>query len=360
MYDQNGALIGISYQNGTAASYGYDQNRRLKELQVAAGGQTLFGQDYRHDAANNITEIIDKLTNQVKTYQYDQKNQLTMATTPGTFLENEATPGIYGYRAGDYLGTSALDFAANPQAMVSLDYHSSSIGLDFGTTASGVKKLVLTPDAAHNAHRIEAHTIDLYVSSDNLLYTPVSRADWMFVKEDDGTVVITLKEKLATRYLKIHVLFDDRDQDFNPVNKATFLNQLAATLQVYQEGDTRTEEYEYDAEGNRTFARLQLVRTLQYYYEYYPNSNRLKSDGKYEYTYDANGNLITKEKIRRNPSEPEEKWEYTYDLLNRLVVVVKNGSVVAEYGYDPEGYRVVKKARGEMIHYVFEGTEPIY
>ena len=206
----------------------------------------------------------------------------------GTFLESEATPGNVGYRAGDYLGTGVLDFGVSPQAVVSLDYHSSSIGLDFGTTAPGVKKIVLTPDAAHSTHRIEAYTLDLYVSADNLLYTSVPREGWAFVKEADGTVTITLKERLATRYLKIHVLFDDRDQDFNPVNKATFLNQLAATLQVYQEGDTRTEEYEYDAEGNRTFARLQLVRTLQYHYEYYPNSNRLKSDGKYEYTYDAN------------------------------------------------------------------------
>lgn len=48
---------------------------------------------------------------------------------------------------------------------------------------------------------------------------PVPREGWEFVKEDDGTVVITLKERMATRYLKIHVLFDDRDQDFNPVNK---------------------------------------------------------------------------------------------------------------------------------------------
>lgn len=107
-------------------------------MQVTVDGQTLFGQDYRYDAASNITEIIDKLTNQVKTYQYDQKNQLTMATTPGTFLESEATPGNVGYRAGDYLGTAALDFGVSPQAVVSLDYHSSSIGLDFGTTAPAI------------------------------------------------------------------------------------------------------------------------------------------------------------------------------------------------------------------------------
>lgn len=34
--------------------------------------------------------------------------------------------------------------------------------------------------------------------------------------------------------------------------------------------------------------------------------------------------------------------------------------MVTEYAYDPEGFRVVKKAKGETIHYVFQGMEPIF
>ncbi len=243
--------------------------------------------------------------------------------------------------------------------MISLDYHSSSIGLDFGIAASGIKKIVLTQDPAHRVHRLGSITLNLYLSVDNLLYTPVPKEDWEFTKDDKGVITLTLKERIATRYLKLHVLFDDRDQDFAPVDKATFLNELAGMLKVYQEADARTEEYGYDEEGNRSYVKLQLIRTFQYQQEYYPNSNRLKSDGIYQYAYDANGNLISKEKVERDPYEPEEKWAYTYDLLNRLIKVEKNGILVAEYGYDPDGFRVVKKARGETIHYVFEGTEPI-
>ena len=40
--------------------------------------------------------------------------------------------------------------------------------------------------------------------------------------------------------------------------------------------------------------------------------------------------------------------------------MTKNGTIVSEYEYDPEGLRVVKKAKGQTIHYVFEGTEPIF
>jgi RHS repeat-associated protein len=43
-----------------------------------------------------------------------------------------------------------------------------------------------------------------------------------------------------------------------------------------------------------------------------------------------------------------------------LIEITKNGNIVAEYAYDPEGFRVVKKAKGETTHYVFQGTEPIF
>ncbi len=58
--------------------------------------------------------------------------------------------------------------------------------------------------------------------------------------------------------------------------------------------------------------------------------------------------------------EGVEYWQYRYDLLNRLVEVKKNGTIVAEYGYSPDGLRQVRVANGVTTHYVFEGTEPIF
>ncbi|MGE5607556.1 MAG: RHS repeat-associated core domain-containing protein [Bacteroidota bacterium] len=43
-----------------------------------------------------------------------------------------------------------------------------------------------------------------------------------------------------------------------------------------------------------------------------------------------------------------------------MIELTKNGTIIAEYAYDPEGLRVVKRAKGETTHYVFEGTEPIF
>ena len=250
-----------------------------------------------------------------------------------------------------------------------LDYYSSSIGIDFGGIAPGVKKIELVPDKDYAIHRINENTIALYVSTDNLNYTLIPRTDWEYQKDDKGVITLTLKEKLATRYLKLHVKYDERGRNFEPVNKATFLNEIAKMLRVYQEAESRTEEYQYDAAGNRKITRVTLAQTAEFASLYYTNSDRLKTDGKYAFAYDNAGNMIKKGNVFEisgdtvnftTSGEGVEYWEYEYDLLNRLIKVTKNGTIVAEYAYDPEGLRVVKRAKGETTHYVFEGTEPIF
>jgi len=112
-----------------------------------------------------------------------------------------------------------------------------------------------------------------------------------------------------------------------------------------------------------------LVQVEQHQSLYYSNSDRLKTDGKNAYAYDDAGNVVKKGNrftisgdsvTFTTAGEGVEYWTYKYDLLNRLIQVKKNGTIVAEYEYDPEGLRVVKKAHGETVHYVFEGLEPIY
>jgi hypothetical protein len=120
--------------------------------------------------------------------------------------------------------------------MVSLDYNSSSIGVDFGTTVSAVKQIKVIPDKAYQTHRIVERTLDLYTSSDNVAYTIIPKAKWTFVKDDNGVITVTLKDRTAARYLKVHVKFDDRDTKFKAKDKATFLNEFAKMLRVVRKG----------------------------------------------------------------------------------------------------------------------------
>jgi hypothetical protein len=120
--------------------------------------------------------------------------------------------------------------------MLRLDYNASSIGIDFGTAVSGVKQLRVLPDKAYQTHRIVERTLDLYTSSDNITYTVIPKSKWNFTKNSRGVITITLTERLAARYLKVHVKFDDRDTKFKARDKATFLNDFAKMLRVVRKG----------------------------------------------------------------------------------------------------------------------------
>ncbi|NLY74435.1 MAG: hypothetical protein GX075_03950, partial [Firmicutes bacterium] len=324
-YNIDGSVQSLTYANGASAVYNYDPLiSRLSQLKVTVAGQELLNLSYTYDEISNIKTITDN--GKLKTYEYDKNNQLTKAVTSGNFLETTPTPGTAALKTNDVLGNGILEFTPILSGLMGLDYYASSIGIDFGMVAPGVKKIELVPDKDYATHRINENTIALYVSTDNLNYTLIPRTDWEYQKDDQGVITLTLKEKLATRYLKLHVKYDERGRNFEPVNKATFLNEIAQMLRVYQEAETRTEEYQYDAAGNRKFTRVTLVQTAEFESLYYTNSDRLKTDGKYAFAYDNAGNMVKKgntfeisgDTVTFTISgEGVEYWEYEYDLLNR-------------------------------------------
>ena len=105
-------------------------------------------------------------------------------------------------------------------------------------------------------------------------------------------------------------------------------------------GATGEPAYTYDANGNRTMTG----------YSTGPN-NELLSDGTYNYTYDAEGNCVT----RTNISD-QSVTDYTWDNRNRLVKVVQLGNAtdsVVEYTYDAFNRWV-----GETIYSADPDTNP--
>ena len=368
-YNDDDTLQKIDYANGVITNFTYDAAGRLQDLTANGVGTGVMEQHYTYDdQTNNIKTINDGKT--TKTFTYDANNQLTRSVTPGKFMESDPTPGTYGIKKGDYLGAKMMDFTPVLTAMMGLDYNSSSIGIDFGAVAPGIKKIQIIPDGKFRAHRITQRSLDLYTSGDNSTYTVLSRSNWSFVADSEGVITIILKESVATRYLKIHVKFDERDSGFTAKNKATFLNDLAKMLRIYQEASSRTEEFHYDAAGNRKDQIITLIRSNTYSSSYYTNSDRLKTDGKFAFVYDEAGNLVKKGNTFKisgdtvtytaTSGDGVEYWQYTYDLLNRLTKVSKNGTVISDYEYSPDGLREVKRGSSGTIHYVFEGTEPIF
>lgn len=365
-YDDDGLLKSLTLANNVTTSFDYDGNRRLQNLNVT-GNQDIIKFNFMYDLAGNITKIYNGITSQDYRYDYYDNNQLKTAITPGSFLEEAS--GRVGYKPADYLGQKSLDFSILQTAFMSLDYNASSIGLDFGVKVTNIKKIQLTPDASYQNHHLAKEAFTIYFSDDNSTYTLLPPGGWEYSAGDKGVINITLKDPASARYVKIHAKCDDRDGDNNPAGNPQFINELAGIVKVYQGVNEQKEEYQYDAAGNRIKLIVILVQSKVYDSAYYSNSDRLKTDGRFAFIYDSAGNLVAKgntftingEQVSISTTGPGvEYWEYKYDLLNRLIEVRKNESIVANYEYDPDGLRVVKKTNTDTIHYVFEGTEPIF
>ena len=80
-------------------------------------------------------------------------------------------------------------------------------------------------------------------------------------KKENGLLEIVLDMPTEARFLKVHSLYDERDEDFNPVNKSEFNNLPQELIRVYYQVKTRIEEYAYDVrreqkdgDGHSTFA----------------------------------------------------------------------------------------------------------
>ena len=120
------------------------------------------------------------------------------------------------------------------------------------------------------------------------------------------------------------------------------MTRLYQLTQVTQ-GATTTESYSYDAVGNR----LSSLGMSPYIYN---SSNELTSTPSATFTYDGNGNTLTK-------TDSAGTTQYTWDFDNRLTSVMLPGSSgVVTFKYDPSaaGFRKVHLGVG-TTNYLYDG-----
>jgi RHS repeat-associated protein len=132
----------------------------------------------------------------------------------------------------------------------------------------------------------------------------------------------------------------------NRTSKTNYLNGITSNygydaiyelLQVTQGGST-TENYSYDAVGNR----LSSTGVPTYSYN---SSNELTSNSSGGYTYDNNGNTLTDASGK----------SYTWDFENRMVSAVVPGTGTVNFKYDPFGRRIQKSSPVGTTNYLYDG-----
>ncbi|WP_150111759.1 RHS repeat-associated core domain-containing protein [Oscillatoria nigro-viridis] len=124
-------------------------------------------------------------------------------------------------------------------------------------------------------------------------------------------------------------------------------NQL--TVADHSNSNKPDESFGYDANGNRNSSGYQAG-----------TNNRLNSDGKYNYTYDDEGNLISRTEIATN-----KVTEYQWDYRNRLAGVVDKdaaGNAVQNVGfkYDSQNRRISKKVGNAETRFVYDRDNVLF
>jgi RHS repeat-associated protein len=138
----------------------------------------------------------------------------------------------------------------------------------------------------------------------------------------------------------------------NRTSKLNHLNSVTETYaydaiyqltQVVQNSTTTTEAYSYDKVGNR----LSTVADSGWTYN---NSNQLTSRPGVSYTYDNNGNTLTK-------TDASGTTQYAWDYENRLSSVTLPDQSVVTFKYDPMGRRIQKASASGTTNYLYEGAD---
>src|SRR5262249_13060289 len=106
---------------------------------------------------------------------------------------------------------------------------------------------------------------------------------------------------------------------------------------------TLTEDYGYDAVGNRTSAIGDPVWT-------YNDRNELQSRSGATFGYDPNGNQSSR-------TDASGNWVFDWNVENELKRVTKNGAEVARYTYDAVGRRVSRTVAPNVYKYLYDGPD---
>ena len=380
-YDDADRLLSVTDANTGVTQYAYDSENNLTSITDALLRTTSFVYDsqrrliqttfpstkteiYRYDAVGNRTSKTDRKAHTIN-YSYDELNRLTKKTYPDTstvaltfdaanrLTKAQDPTGTYTftYDNMDRLTNASTVYASLPAKTFSVtqayDAGSNRTSLtepnngSISYTYDVLNRLTTLKDFNRNSFTFAYDALGRTTSlgrpnAVNSTYQYDAVSNLLSVLHQKGTTTIdggTYSYDAA----------GNRTTKTNKLNNSTSnyaydsLYQLTGVTQ----GSSTTEAYTYDAVGNRlTSAALPAYS--------YNASNELLNAGPASYTYDDNGNVLTK-------TDSTGTTSYTWDFENRLASVKLPSGSTTTFKYDPFGRRIQK---GSSI-YVYDGSNLI-
>ncbi|MGR3278684.1 FG-GAP-like repeat-containing protein [Acaryochloris marina NIES-2412] len=324
-YDAVDNLIGMTDRNGRQFEYTYDDlDRQMEGIWLDATGNPIRTFSYTYDAADQLTAVSDPYS--AYTYTYDLAGRLIT-------VDNAGTPGVpnvlltYTYDAVNNMLTVTDTIEGQESGLEAYTYDALDRVIRLTQSGNGVAEKRV--DFAYDvASQMTGSTRFADLAGTQL----VAQSDYTFdlagrltnlTHSRDSVVIADYRWDYDAANRIIRFTSPDGTSDYNYDDR----NQITRSDHSYQDD----EAYSYDNNGNRTNPGYETG-----------GNNRLLSDGTYTYTYDGEGNRITRTEIATG-----EVTEYTWDYRNRLTDVVtkdSTGNVIqdVEYGYDVYDRRIEK------------------
>ena len=334
---------------------------------------TLLESYLYYDAANNLTSKIDR-KNQTITYTYDQLNRLTQKAYPDSSTVNYTydndsrltqvtdSTGTYQFTF-DNMGrltstTTSYAFLTGRNFTTAYAYDAASNRTGFTDPESGS-----TTYAYDTLNRLQSLTPpSAFTSAGNFgfSYDALSRRTGLTRPNSVNTTYSydNLSRLLSVTHAIGSTTLDGASytvdnagnrQSRTPLPSGTATNftyDSIYELLTAAQGSTTTESYSYDPVGNRLTSLGVSSYTTN-------SSNELTAKTGTTYTYDNNGNTLTK-------VDSTGTTNYTWDFENRLTSVALPGSGgTISFKYDPFGRRIYKSSSSGTSVYAYDGDNLI-
>jgi RHS repeat-associated protein len=355
-YDALSRVTSVTDALNQQYQFGYDAASR--QTQVTRGGVSMT---YVYDAVGNRSQRTD-YNGVVTNYAYDDLNRLTTITYPDTTTVNYTYDEI-----------SRLATATNANGTVTVGYdnrgRTANVTGPFGQTVSygydvdgnrtslaigGSTYATYAYDALNRLSSItDSASLAVNYSYDvtNKLTSRILPNGVTTSYEYDGLNRLTRLRNTTTS-----ATLTDGQYTYDTANRISQLTDLGGTHAYgYDSVDRVTtatypgaaaESYTYDGVGNRTASHLSASYTYQPF-------NRVTSAGGATYTYDNNGNLLSK-------VSATDTTQYAWDYENRLTQVTLPNGTVVNYNYDALGRRIQRTtSTGADERYVYDGQNVI-
>ena len=404
-YDTRGRRTSVTDQNGKVTSYAYDDADRLTSVTDAAQNIT----HYAYDLENNLTSITDAAQH-TTSFVYDAFGRVTQTAFPSSLTENYVYDAVGNLTSKIDRKNQTIQYAYNALNRLTHKGYPDATGVDYVYDLAGKIKQVSDPTGSYgfaydNMGRLIGTTTQYSFlpgtpaptfsnsyaydatsnrtsftapdgSNDTYSYDTLNRLNTL---TDSGAGLfsigydalgrrtqLTRPNGITTSYgydsvshlqsvlhkLGVNTL-DGATNTYDSVGHRTSkTNQLNSTVSnygydnIYQltgvtQGASSTEAYSFDPVGNRLSSLLVPSYT-------YNGSNEVTAAGSASYTYDNNGNALTK-------TDSTGTMTYTWDFENRLTSVHPPSQPTVTFKYDPFGRRIQK---GGSV-YMYDGANLI-